>query len=490
MPNIAYTRKEVIDATPDWTVVSDCIQGQRQVKSKSVEYLPKPAGDLDPAYAQERYKAYITRALFYNATGRTTEGLVGQVFSKPPSYELPEQLMAYLDDIDGHGTGLIQQSKLILKDNVSIGHGGLLIDFPKSEGIVTVEDVKTKRVRPRILNYKAGNIINWDTVTIGGETKLSLLVLTEQKNVSEDKFEPEFEPRWRVFELIQEGNTLKVAVTVWKQNDNQDPNNKEQYVVESGPDTLMADGRFLDTIPFVFYGALNNEPTIDKPPMLDLANINIGHYRNSADYEEALYMVGQPTPVFTGLTQDWVDNNIKGKVILGSRSAVGLPEGATAELLQTLPNSMPHEGMKQKEDQMKSIGAKLIEPGFTKTTATQVLVDASSESSILTTATDNVSSAYRDALTFFAAYIGVSPEGIEFELNTDFDVDRMDAQERAQLILEWQSGAITWEEMRGGLRLAGVVTEDDDVAKLTINRELDDIPGNEPDPGTNQGASE
>ena len=110
---------------------------------------------------------------------------------------------------------------------------------------------------------------------------------------------------------------------------------------------------------------------------------------------------------------------------------------------------------------MKSIGAKLIEPGFTKTTATQVLVDASSESSILTTATENVSVAYETALKFFILFLGGSPEqDTVFQLNTDYDVDRMDAQERAQLILEWQSGAITWDEMREALRLAGVATEE------------------------------
>ena len=483
MPNVAYTREEVKAALPDWTLVSDCVKGQRQVKSKQDLYLPKPAGDIDPAYADARYQAYLTRAMFYNGTGRTTEGLVGQVFGKPPELELSDTLAKYEDDIDGHGTSLTQQSKIALKDNVSIGHGGLLVDFPTSDGsVVTLADIQSKRLRPRILNTEAARIINWQTVVVGGEAKLSLLVITEQKNVSTDVFEPDYEPRWRVYQLIKGETGHFVTVTVWRENSGEIGDGQELFVIESGPHTVVANGTPLDTIPFVFYGALNNEPTIDKPPMLDLANVNIAHYRNSADYEESVFVVGQPTPVFTGLTQDWVDNNIKGKVILGSRSAVGLPQGATAELLQTLPNSMPHEGMKHKEDQMKSIGAKLIEPGFTKTTATQVLVDASSESSILTTATDNVSTAYTVALGFFAQFLGAETEDIVFKLNTDFDVDRMDAQERAQLLLEWQGGAITWEEMRGSLRLAGVATVEDGEAKRTIDLEIDDIPGNEPEP--------
>ena len=483
MPNVKFTRQEVRDATPEWTLVSDCVKGQEKVKSKGELYLPKPTGDLDPSYALERYNAYLTRASYYNATGRTTSGLVGQVFSKPPEIEITGPLEQYLSDIDGAGTSLVQQSKVTLQQNVSTGHGGLLVDYPNARGkVATLADTQSKRLRPRILNVEATRIINWRMVNIGGESKLEMVMITEDKAITDDGYEIKLEPRWRELRLNQSEDGLFVTVTVWKQNDGESPNNVEDFIIESGPDKLIADGKDMDTIPFVFFGALNNEPTIDKPPMLDLANINIAHYRNSADYEESIFIVGQPTPVFTGLTQDWVNNNIAGKVILGSRSAIGLPEGATAELLQASPNSMPYEGMKQKEEQMKSIGAKLIEPGFTKTTATQVLVDASSESSILTTATENVSVAYTVALGFFAKFLGGSEPTITFELNTDYDVDRMDAQERAQLLLEWQGGAITWEEMRGSLRLAGVATEEDDIAKSQIAREIEEIPGNEPEP--------
>ena len=481
MPNIAYIRPDVKESMPDWTLVNDCIKGQRQVKSKKELYLPKPSGDLDPEYAEERYKAYLTRALFYNGTGRTADGLVGQVFGKEPETKLPSDLQPYEEDIDGYGTSLTQQSKLVLKQNVSVGHGGLMVDYPKPEKAVSMADINSGRIRPRILNVLAENIINWRMVNIGGETKLQMLMIYEEVTVSDDGYEQEKEPRWRDYQLRRDESGFYVTVSVWKENDSSDPNNKEQYVRESGPDVIIADGRRMDTIPFIFYGALNNEPTIDKPPMLDLANLNIGHYRNSADYEESVFIVGQPTPVFTGLTQDWVDNNIKGKVVLGSRAAIGLPENATADLMQADPNSMPYEGMKQKEDQMKSIGAKLIEPGFTKTTATQVLVDASSESSILTTATENVSAAYQSALKFFRMFIGGNDDQeIVFQLNTDYDVDRMDAQERSQTILEWQAGAITWDEMREALRLAGVAKMDNEEAKRIIDRELEDIPGNEP----------
>lgn len=50
---------------------------------------------------------------------------------------------------------------------------------------------------------------------------------------------------------------------------------------------------FWDEIPFTFVGAQNNDETIDDPPLATLAEINLGHYRNSADYEDSVWFCGQ-----------------------------------------------------------------------------------------------------------------------------------------------------------------------------------------------------
>ncbi len=80
-----------------------------------------------------------------------------------------------------------------------------------------------------------------------------------------------------------------------------------------------------DRIPFSPIGSENNDPMPDKPPMEDLAHLNIGHYRNSADYEEACFIAGQPTPWASGLTEDWVKDVMKGTMYLGSRGIIPLP---------------------------------------------------------------------------------------------------------------------------------------------------------------------
>ncbi len=50
---------------------------------------------------------------------------------------------------------------------------------------------------------------------------------------------------------------------------------------------------YWDEIPFTFVGAQNNDPTIDDSPLAALVEINHGHYRNSADYEDSVWFCGR-----------------------------------------------------------------------------------------------------------------------------------------------------------------------------------------------------
>lgn len=475
---IDFTRKEVKQAIPDWDLVDDCCAGQRAVKANAFEkgYLPKLGTELEADAMEARNKAYKDRAVFYNVTGKTKDGMVGQVFAKDGQIEMPPHLEVYLSDIDGAGTRAVQQSKIVLSNILKKGHGGLLSDFPSREEIgadaVTLEDLETKRVRPRILYIEPKNIINWRVVNIGGETTLSLVMIREDKVVDDDGYEYKTEPRWRELRLItedDEGNPLAspyAQVIVWKEAGEKQADG-EAFVAEEGPH-IISDyaGRPFTKLPFSFIGAVNNEPEIDKGPLLDIANLNIAHFRNSADHEETSHICGQATPVFSGLSKEWAKEFISGKVLLGSRSAIPLPEGGSADLLQADPNDMPSKGMEKKEEQMKALGAKLIEPDSAfKGTATEAIMEESSESSVLSSATKNVSDAYEKAFLFAGMFIAETTEdSIVFELNSDFAVNHLTAQERAQVVAEWMAGLTEFEEARAQLRKGGVSLEEDDAA--------------------------
>ena len=464
--NVAYTRVEYDELLPRWDLIRDCIAGSDRIKEEGVKYLPKPNQNDASAENSARYEQYKDRAVFYNVTSRTLSGLVGQVFRKPPKIELPPVIQDMVDDVDGAGVSLWQQSRRTLSDTIAFSRGGLFVDYPDTGGEpVTRAQLATGMVRPTIVRYDPWDIINWRMRKVGGVYKLCLVVLAENYVVNDDGFEEETSEMWRVLKLDE--NNLYVVEEWVNLGDKKNPS----YGIEKVYTPVNARGERFDYIPFQFVGAVNNDPEPDPPLLYDLAVLNIAHYRNSADYEESVYMVGQPTPYFSGLTEDWVKNVFKGKIELGSRSAVPLPVNGTAGLLQVSPNMLPKEAMDMKELQMVALGAKLLRESKVERREVEVIIRDFGEHANLTTVSKNVSEAYRAALGFALDFVSTSEEKIVFELNTDFEVARMNANELAQLIAMWQGRAITQGEMRDVLLRAGLAKYELDEYRTLLETE-------------------
>lgn len=461
MPKVNYHRPEVVSLTPRWTLVRDCLSGDKGIKDKGTLYLPQPNPSDKSVANTERYDQYKMRAVFYNVTARTLKGLTGQVFARDPVVKLPPLLEIMEEDADGGGVSLDQQTRKALSHVIAHGRCGILCDYPKVAGPVTKLQQDAGEVRPNIFLYDPWDIINWRVATIGGKKLLTLVVISEAEVVDDDGFEALIDNYYRVLRLTKEG-IYQTEIWYWDQTMN-------DFVLDETIIPTDSTGKPWREIPFTFIGAENNDPIPDLPPLYDLAVINLAHYRNSADYEEACFIVGQPTPVLTGLTEAWVKDVLKGEIQLGSRAAIPLPENGGALLLQAAPNSMPKEGMEHKESQMVALGAKLVEQKAVQRTATEAGLDSASETSLLATAAKNVSHAYTAALKWAARFVGAVEDEVAYDLNTDFDISRLTAQDQAQVIANWQANAITFEEMRDNLKRGGIAYLDDEEARAEMD---------------------
>lgn len=471
---VTHVRAEVLKQIPIWDRIWDCIEGQDRIKEKREAYLPKPNPTDRSEENAERYNQYLERAVFYGVSGRTLNGLTGQVFNKDPQIELPELLSLLEKDIDGSGVTLVQQAKRCLGRVLGVGRAGLLTDYPVTEGATTRAELLSGNIKPSIILYEANNIINWRVTRMGGRSELTLVVLKELHVEDDDGFEETEVVQYRELRLV-EGVYF---VQLWREVSNvksaqvgTTQNTSEGFQMMEISVPVDSSGRPFDYIPFTFVGSENNDDLIDTPPLGDLCALNIAHYRNSADYEESSFITGQPTPFFAGLTEDWVKDVLGDKIQLGARAAVPLPVGGTAGMLQAEPNTMPKEAMELKERQMVALGAKLVEQKIVQRTATEASLENASETSVLGTAADNVSDAYTRSIIWAGAFVGVSEEGISVELNTDFDIHKMSAQERQILIQEWQGGGLDFEEYRLNLKKAGIAFKDDDEVRENIAAE-------------------
>lgn len=468
--SVKYIRPEVVRLRPLYQMIRDVLRGPEAVKHRGETYLSKPDPlDMSDA-ATARYDNYLGRAIFFDATARTHEGYLGQIFYREYQVELPEILSVMLEDVDGEGTTLEQQVKNVTGEALAMGRSGLYVDYSSAiQGNATRADQEAGKVRPTITMYTPDRIINWRHTTVGNHKFLSLVVLEEDAYDEDDGFESKLIPQWRELRMVPraEGSDYILMVQIWR--------NTEAGLVVIGEPAFptKGNGKNWDRIPFEFIGSVDNDPSPDKPPMEGMAHVNIGHYRNSADYEESVFMLGQPTPWASGITENWLAEAWNGELRLGCREFIPLPEGGQMGLLQVSPNTMAKEAMEQKERQLVALGAKLAEAKAVQTTATEEQRDSVLENSTLSTVAKNCSSAYRNALLHCCEYAGITSE-VVFELNTDFEITRMSAQDRQQLLSEWQGGGITWEEYRWNMKRSGVAFEDDTKARKQIQADLAD----------------
>lgn len=437
-----------------------CVAGPDVIRELGKEFLPHP----DPAKAdtkegKDRYKNYLLRAMFYNITGNTVKGMAGQIFARDPVVKVPEQLEIMEGDVNGSGVSLSQQARAVVEDVISLGRHALMVDYPTTNGAVSQADLDSGNIRPMILAFQPEKAINWRESSVGAKKKLTLVVLRDTVDTMDADGEMTFDED--TVEIFRELRLISGIywVRVWS---------------EDASGTLQAgewlqpkknDGTPFREIPVIFPGADNNDPTIDDAPMKDISELNIGHYRNSADYEDSVFMVGQPTPVISGLNREWVDNVLKGEIVYGSRVAIKLPTGGDLKMVQAEPNTMVKEAMDTKERQMVALGARLVEQRSVQRTATEYGGDKATQTSILATISRNVTAAYLQCFQWVCDFAGTDIDDFEFELNTDFELARMTPEEQQQVIASWQAKAITYTEMRFNLKKGGVAFQEDEEAR-------------------------
>lgn len=497
MPKVNHVRQELAVKLNDYRSVTDFLNGPTAVRAAGIRYLPEPeptlANDSETAVLlkQARYKAYKTRAVFFGAVYKTWSSLIGQVFAKETAVSMPDAMSEVIIDVDHSGTSLEVQAKQAVGECLGWGRGGLFVDYPNIKELkqsapsdngevhnvmedttMTKAEVDALELRPKILLYTHAQCINWRKASVGARLLATLVVLEESRVVEDDGFEETHETVYRVLRLDKA--TREYSQEVWAPS----KSGNEAYELVSATVPLDAGGKPFDEIPYAPFGSENNEFEPDAIPLLDLVELAAGLWRNSADYQENAFMLGQTTVFFKGLTVEWTKVAMKDGVRLGSREAVLLPEKGDAGTISAPANTVVHESMTMIMEQMVALNAQLTDNSGGAKTATEDSNDQAASSSVLSSVANNCSSAYMRAFEWYARFKGVelpveddAEDALDFQLNTDFAISRMTPQERQVLLAEWQGGGLTWKEYRWNLKRAGFAYEDDDKAKQEVDAE-------------------
>jgi len=117
--------------------------------------------------------------------------------------------------------------------------------------------------------------------------------------------------------------------------------------------------------------------------------------------------------------------------------------------------------MVMKEQQMVSIGARMIESGGQAETAEAARIKHAGDNSVLTNIVQNASDAIQLSLKWVAMFMGVSIEP-SYDINDDFYDKSVNAQLLMAKIQLLDRGVLAADDIRDSLRKSGEIERDDD----------------------------
>jgi hypothetical protein len=434
---------------PRWRRCRDVYDGTDAIHAAGERYLPR-----FPAESPDNYRRRSTSTEFYNAFARTVGGTVGLVFQRDPILgdDNPPAVRDHWENIDGAGRHGTVFARDLFTDAMIVGHGGILVDYPAvaDPDTVTLATERALALRPYWVRVRAEDIVSWRFTQFGGLFLLTQLVLREEVERPLGAFGVALVTRYRVFRL--DLATQHVTWELWEPE--QVPG--EQATIPLKP---IASGivRNQERIPFApFIIGPPGQPVTSltsKPPLLDLADANLAHYRVAADRRHVMSLACTPTPVRIGVPDD------APPIILGPTSAIDIPspDGDVKFLEPSGAAFQPTQSeLDMLERRMAALGlAFLMSDTRAAETAEAKRIDTAQQNATLATAARGLQDALEQALDFHARYLG--QRGGSIAVNTDFEQtvmapEVMDAYARMvdsdKLSLE-----MFWDLLRQGRRL-------------------------------------
>lgn len=463
--SVATRHRSYVAMEDRWQRCRDCYEGSDAVKAAGIKYLPKLDSHKHEG-SGDKYEEYKLRAMFFNATGRTTDGLAGAIFQKEPTVTVPELYADQMKDVTLTGESLESFGQECGKEVILTGRSGIWIDFPRED------DESVQEQRPYFIQFKADDIINWRTMRRGGEEIITRVVLSTPIEVEskKDPFDTELEQQYTVLELSFLENEPQYTVTIWHEVERA---GRMEWVAGETV-TPVRRAKPLPFIPFVFLNPTTTTAKVRKPPVLDLVDMNLSHYRTMADLEHGRHWTALPTPWVSGA----FGKDDKNPLAIGSGTAWILPQGGEAGMLEFsgagLESLVTAEQDKRK--MMAVLGARLLEDQpDTQETLGAVAMRHSGEHANLRSIANVLEQGLTMALRILVWWQGAweTPKEVDkealVELNKDFFAVKMSATDLNGWVMAFQSNAISFETFyyameTGGITRPGISAEEEKAA--------------------------
>lgn len=412
---VASPSDQVLELSPAWELAEYLLGGTEKMRKAGQRLLPK-----NPAESDENYKRRISCAVLFPAYQRTVTTLASKPFEQAPviSQDTPPDVEEWLDNVDLQGRCIGSFAADLLEMALGYGLCGILVDFQSGAAPATLAEEKALGRRPYLISIKASQILGWRSKYQNGEWQLTQLRFMEEVE------EPD--GNWATH-CVQQVKVLEPGRwETYRKND------KDEWVLnEDGVTTL-------DFVPFVPVYGNRVSFMVGKPPLIEVAYLNVAHWQSSSDQQNIVHVARVPILTLSGLTE-------KFELKLGASSAVLIPEGSELKYVEHTGKAIEagSQDLKDLEERMRQAGAELLVLA-NRVTATQIHNENAVGKSLLHEISGNLEDALNKAIAIMMRWAKVVGES-EIELFKEYGaVNLSDAS--AQLVLAMQQGGLIMKE--------------------------------------------
>ena len=406
-------------------LIEDLSTGTYGIRKKHRRYLPQEPRELD-----ESYDNRLSRSVCPPYYQRLERMLAGMLTRKPVRLDdVTDTIREQLFDVDMQGNDLNSWTYEAARKMIRYGHIGILVDAPANGG------------RPYWNCYTPREILGFRVESIEGQSRLtqlrlqeSIVIPSEDSEYGEEQVEQIRVLRPGEYEIHRRG----------KDGDFQ--------IVEEGATTIQE-------IPFAV--AYSNRYNIleSRPPLEDIAELNLKAYQVQSDLDNQLHISAVPMLAFFGFPSSAEE------VSAGPGEALAFPAEGRAEYIEPAGNSFDYQFRR-----LESIASQINELGLSAVlgqklsaeTAESKRIDRSQGDSAMMVIAQNMQDAIDNCLQFHAQFLGESQAG-SCLINRDFLGIRLEPQEIQSLLQLYTAGTITQETLLQQLADGEVLGDDFDV---------------------------
>ena len=437
-----FTRtRAVLDMMKGWEIMKAVSEGTEYLRENSEAFLP-----LEPREDYTAYMARVNRAVFSPFTQRLIRAATGLVLRKPISLTGdPYWTEMFKMDVDGCGSDLDEYARRVLMCSLTYGQSHILVDYPAPSGALSLAEERAQDRRPYWIEVDPNNLYGW---RLDRESNYGNLV---QVRLAEKAVLPDGDFGEKVFEQIRVIEPGKYRV--FRKTDQIDEMydvNDNSYAGEFDAQTTgeeyaeVESGEFsLGEIPLVTVYSGKTENLVSKPPLLDIAYLNLAHFQRQADLIHSLHVASQPMLVMEGYDDQTKD------VAISVNYAMATQPGNKVYYVEPASSAFDAQSAEIKELQMQmaTLGiSTLSQQKFVAESADARRLDRVDTNSMLAMVSMELEQKLQKAFNLSAEYVGIEPP--EVKISRDFDIERLIGQDITALTSLFDQQVIDREEFR------------------------------------------